>query len=57
MMSSQHTVRKASRMLRLTLHAWEILLVFSLVAVALAAVFVVALARKEASQIKREYAT
>jgi len=56
-MNSQYTVRKASRMLGLTLHTWEILLVFSLVAVALATVFVVALARKEASEIKREYDT
>ncbi|HEX3860676.1 MAG TPA: hypothetical protein VHY35_03200 [Stellaceae bacterium] len=57
MMNSQYTVRKASKMLGLNLHAWEILMVFSLVAVAVAAVFVVALTRKEASEIKREYDT
>ena len=53
----QYTARKASRMLGLNLHAWEILMVFSLVAVAVAAVFVVALTRKEASEIKRAYDT
>jgi hypothetical protein len=57
MMNLQYTVRKASRMLGLNLHAWEILMVFSLVAVAVATVFVVALTRKEASEIKREYDT
>src|SRR5882672_10166628 len=57
MMSSQYTVRKASKMLGLNLHAWEILMVFSLVAVTFATVFVVALTRKEASEIKREYDT
>jgi hypothetical protein len=56
-MTLQYTVRKASRMLGLNLHAWEILMVFSLVVVALATVFVVALTRKEASEIKREYDT
>jgi hypothetical protein len=44
-------------MLGLNLHAWEILMVFSLVAVAVAAVFVVVLTRKEAAEIKREYDT
>jgi hypothetical protein len=57
MMDSQYAVRKARRMLGLNLHAWEMLLVFSLVVVALATVFVVALTRKEASEIKREYGT
>jgi len=57
MMDSQYAVRKARRMLGLDLHAWELLLVFSLVVVALATVFVVALTRKEASEIKREYDT
>ena len=57
MMDSQYAVRKARRMLGLNLHAWEMLLVFSLVVVALATVFVVALTRKEASEIKREYDT
>jgi hypothetical protein len=57
MMDLQYTARKARRMLGLNLHAWEILLVFSLAAVAVATVFVVALARKEASEIKREYDT
>jgi hypothetical protein len=57
MTSSQYTVRKASRMLGLNLHAWEILMVFSLVVVAVAAVFVVVLTRKEASELKREYDT
>jgi hypothetical protein len=47
MMDLQYTARKARRMLGLNLHAWEILLVFSLAAVAVATVFVVALARKE----------
>jgi len=56
-MDSQYAVRKARRMLGLNLHAWEMLLVFSLVVVALATVFVVALTRKEASEIKREYGT
>jgi hypothetical protein len=57
MTNLQYTARKASRMLGLTLQAWEILLVFSLVAVAVAAVFVVILTRKEASEYKREYDT
>ena len=57
MVNSQYTVRKASKMLGLNLHAWEILMVFSLVAAAFATVFVVALTRKEASEIKREYDT
>src|SRR4029079_5999957 len=57
MMNSQFTVRKASRMLGLNLHAWEILMVFSLGAVALTTVFVVALTKKETSEIKREYDT
>lgn len=56
-MTLQYTVRKASRMLGLNLHAWEILMVFSLVGVALATVFVLILTRKEASEIKREYDT
>jgi hypothetical protein len=57
MMDLQYTVRKARRMLGLNLHGWEILLVVSLVAVAVATVFVLALTRKEASEIKREYDT
>lgn len=57
MMNSQYTVRKASKMLGLNLHAWEILMVFSLVAVAFATVIVVALTKKEVSEIKREYDT
>ena len=56
-MKSQYTVRKASKMLGLNLPAWEILMVFSLIAVAFATVFVVALTRKEASEIKHEYDT
>ena len=44
-------------MLGLNLHAWEILLLFSLVAVAVASVFVVVLTRKQASEVKREYET
>jgi len=44
-------------MLGLDLNAWEILMVFSLVSVGFTTVFVVALTRKEASEIKREYDT
>jgi hypothetical protein len=44
-------------MLGLNLHAWEILMVFFLAAFVLSTVFVMALTRKEAAEIKREYET
>lgn len=57
MMNSQSTVRKASKMLELNLHVWEILMVFSLTMVAFATLFVMILTRKEAAEIKQEYDT
>jgi hypothetical protein len=57
MTDSPNAVRKASKMLGLSLQAWEMLLGVSLAAVVFATVMVVALARKEASEVESEYET